>query len=76
MPGPPVESITPVRRCRISSFVPWIVASPRHWTMPFGAPASSAARESRAAVSQVQRIARGWGLSTIAFRDFSEMRLL
>ena len=76
MPAPPVERMTPVRLWRINSFVPWMVASLTHCTMPCGAPAASAASASTRAVSQVHLRARGCGLSTIAFPAFNAIRHL
>ena len=76
MAAPPVAITTDVRRWRISSSVPWMVTSSRHWTSPAGAPACSAARASTAAVSTPHRTPRGCGAQTIALPAFTADRVL
>src|SRR6266566_6995625 len=76
MPCPPVDRITPVRSCRMRALVASSVGVVMHSMMPSGAPASTAALYRIPAVSQVHRLALGWGLSTIALPAFSDTRLL
>ena len=45
-----------------------------HWTSPAGAPASRAASRTTRKVSRMQFFAPGWGLMTMAFPAFREMR--
>ena len=75
-PAPPVERITPVRSCRISALVASSVALSTHWIISSGAPASTAAWYSRAAVQHVHWCARGCGLTTMALPALSEIRIL
>src|SRR5689334_4191225 len=73
---PPVARITAVRSWRISAWMPSMVQRSMHWMMSSGAPASSAAWYMMAAVSQVQRCARGCGLITMALPALSEISVL
>src|ERR1700733_5153633 len=73
---PPVARIRAVDLCFISAWVPSIVATDMHPIEPAGKPADWAASLITLAVSFMQLVAEGWGLSTIASRAFIAISIL
>ncbi len=75
-PMPPVARITATSRCFMSSCVPSIVTVAIQLIAPAGAPARPAASAITSATRVMHLTAAGCGLSTMAQRALTAMRIL